>query len=110
MDPFEDLAFAGLRCAFPAAAGEEWHQQVEVVVAVTGESEWCEAARPSIDAEFFLQFADQGDFGRFALFYFAARKFPEPRERFSLGALGEEDPPVCVDESYGRDEQRFHER
>ena len=28
----------------------------------------------------------------------------------ALGALGEEDPPVCVDESYGRDEQRFHER
>ena len=66
VDPFEGLAFAGLRCAFPFAAGEERHQQVEVVVAVAGEGERREAAFPSVDAEFFLQFADQGDFGRFA--------------------------------------------
>ena len=87
MDPFEDLAFAALRCAFPAAAGEERHQQVEVVVAVAGESEWREAARPSVDAEFFLQFADQGDFGRFALLLLCRPEIPRaPPWIFPRGA------------------------
>ena len=50
--------------------------------------------------------AASGDLARFDL---AARKFPQARQRLALGALGEEDAAVGVDQGDGRDEDDLHQ-
>lgn len=105
IDPGEGLALARLRCALPAAAEIERHHQMERFVAVRGEGEGGDIRRADGDAEFFIEFADQGGFGRFARREFAAGKLPEAGEFFAGGAAGEQDFAALVDQSTRGDQQ-----
>ena len=65
MHPGEGLAFPPGGRSFPAPADVERHQQVKTFVAVGGEEQRGEAGGGDVDAEFFLEFADQGGFRGF---------------------------------------------
>ena len=69
--PFQNLAFARVRDTLPFAAGKKWHEQVEILVAVRGEGERRQAGIPRVDAQFLVQFADEGVLGGFAVFNLA---------------------------------------
>ena len=58
-DPFQRLAFARPRQAVPFAAGEDRHQQMELLVAVAREGDRRQAARRRLDAELLVQLAHQ---------------------------------------------------
>src|SRR5690606_30820478 len=57
--PFEGRMLPRLRHALPFPAGVKWHQQVNIVVRVTGEGNRSQARRLGGNAQFFLQLADQ---------------------------------------------------
>src|SRR5262245_14909945 len=61
--PRDPLAFAWPDLPFPPPAHIEWHQQVERGVSVTGESQRREAGRRHVDAELFLELANERLFG-----------------------------------------------
>ena len=77
---------------------------MEVGVGVRGEGERREAARRDIDAELLGELADQRRLGRLARMHLAAGKFPEPGERLARRTLGQQHPPVGVDQRDRRDE------
>ena len=53
------------------------------------------------DPQLFVQFTDQSLFGVFARFDFAAGKFPQPCERFSLWTLSKKHTAIGIDERTG---------
>ena len=56
--------------------------------------------------KFFVQFADQRGFRGFARLDLAARKFPQPGQRFARRALGQKHAAVDVDQGDGRNQKR----
>jgi len=57
-----------------------------------------------------MQFPHEGGFGGFSRFHFAAWELPKTCHGFALRALGEKDATIGIDQCYGGDEKRLHER
>ena len=55
------------------------------------------------DAELFFHFPNDRLFGTLARLDLAAGKFPQPRQRFSFGALGNQNASIFVDQRAGSD-------
>src|SRR6185437_14972157 len=69
--PGKALAFARRDHALPAAADIKRHQQMKIFVAVRGESQRRETGFVRVDAELFLELADQRRLGAFAVMHLA---------------------------------------
>ena len=106
--PFQFLAFERLRNAPPTTADIKWHKQMEIFVSVGSESEGCKARVLHIDAELFFQLADQRFFGALAFFDFAAGKFPQACQGFSLWSFGQEQTTISVDKGNSTNEKALH--
>ena len=102
--PGEPLPFARRRNSRPFAADVKRHQQMEVGVGVGREGERREATRRDVDAEFLGELADQRRLRRFTRVDLAARKLPQPGHGLARRALGEQHPPVGVDQRHRRHE------
>ena len=74
---------------------------MEFLVRMAGECQRGQAAFPCVDAQFFLQFADQGLFWGFAGLDLAAGKFPQACHALSFGALGQKDATIHVNKGDG---------
>src|SRR4051812_797940 len=74
--PGEPLAFPGRHGALPAAAHIERHQQVEIRIAVAGESQRRQTGLLDHDAQLLLELANKRLFRPFALLDLAAGEFP----------------------------------
>jgi len=83
---------------------------VEVGVAMARKRQGREAGGVGRDAQFLVEFADEGGLGGLTGFDLAAREFPETGHGLAGRSLGEEDAAVGVDERDGRDEDDLHER
>ena len=83
---------------------------MKIFVAVTGEGKRRETGFPGIDAQFFLQFADQRSFRRLSGLDFAAGKLPQASHGLALGALRKQNAPVRIDQGNRGNQNRPHER
>ena len=81
---------------------------MEFGIGVAGEGQRRQARLLDGDAELLVQFADQRRLRPFARFELAAGKLPEAGERLALGALGDEDAAVGIDQGAGDDEKQLH--
>ena len=109
--PCELLALAWRDGAFPFPADVKRHQQMEAVIAVTGERQWRKTRLFDLDPEFFVQLTDQRGLRPLAGLELAAGKFPQPRKRLALGPLRDQDAVVRIDQRAGDDEGELdHER
>src|SRR5579883_339496 len=77
---------------------------MEALVAVGREGEGREAGLARVDAELFLDLADERGFRRLALMHLAAGKFPQSRHRLARRPLRQEHPAVGIDERHRDDE------
>ena len=59
------------------------------------------------DSQLLIQFADQSRLRPFARLDLAARKFPQARHRFSVGALRQQHASVGIDQRAGGDKNEF---
>ena len=75
---------------------------------MTGKYEGGEARLLDVDTQFFVQFADQGLFGAFACLDLAAGEFPQARQVLTLGALGDQDAAIRIDQRHGDDEDGWN--
>ncbi len=103
--PFQRLVLARHRNALPAAAQIQRHQQVEPFIGVRGEGERRQAGGRDIDAEFFLQFADQRHLRRLARRQFSPGEFPQPGHRLALRPAGQQHAAIDIDQCAGGDQQ-----
>ena len=108
--PFERLPVERLNEALPAAANEERHQQVEILIRMARERERREAVRFDRNVKLLLKFADEGIFRPFAGIHLAAGELPQALERLALGPLREQHPAVGVDQRRRDDEKEPHDR
>ena len=107
----ELLALAWRDGAFPFPADVKRHQQMEAVIAVTGERQWRKTRLFDLDPEFFMQLTDQRGLRPLAGLELAAGKFPQTSKRLALGALRDQDTVVRIDQRAGDDEGELdHER
>jgi len=95
------------RCAPPARAEKERHQQVEVWIRVAGEGERRKIGGRDDDGKLLGKLADESMFGRLALLDLAAGEFPKPGERTPWRALGDEDPALAVEKNAGRNKKEL---
>ena len=59
----------------------------------------------NLDAQFFVQLADQAVFRRFSGLHLAAGKLPQPRQLLALRPFADQHPAIGVDQGRGGDEQ-----
>src|SRR6185437_11811742 len=83
-DPNEFLALARDHLALPAPADVERHQQMEIVVSVTGESERRQAGFVDRYADFLMQLPDQRLLRPLTTLDLATGKFPQAGQRLAF--------------------------
>ena len=91
--------------AVPPPAQVERHQEMEILIAVTGEDEGRQAGLGDLDPQLFLQFADQAGLRRLPRLDLPSRKLPQAPKRLARRAAADEHPSVDVDQGAGGDEQ-----
>ena len=64
---------------------------------MTGKDEGREASLGNLNAQLFVELADQALLGGFARIKLTAGEFPEPRQRFTTRPLSYENSPFGVD-------------
>src|SRR5437879_7802770 len=106
-DPGQLLALARDHHAFPAPADVERHQQMKVVIGVARKSQRRQAWLADVDADLFMQLADQRLLRPFAGLDLAARKLPQARERLALRALCDQHALVDIDQGTSDDESEL---
>ena len=102
--PVEALTLSRGGNPAPLAAGEQRHEQVEVVIGVAGEGERGEAALPRADAQFLVEFADQAGLRGFARLDLSAGKLPQAGHRLVRRPLRQQNAAVRVDQRHRRDQ------
>lgn len=63
-----------------------------------GKDEWSQTGILDLNAKLLVQLPDQGRFRPLSGLYLSAWKLPEPSQCLALGALGDENPSIYVDE------------
>ena len=96
------------RVAVPAGDGAHVQAQALVGIRLRDVDQRC--ADLDVDAEFFVEFARERRFGRFAGLVLAAGEFPQPGELLALGPLRDQHAPVGIDEHAGNDQLNPHPR
>jgi hypothetical protein len=99
--PGQGLALVAAGGAAPGA--DVAHVQAQALVRVGLRDADHGVAQLDVDAEFLVQFAREGGFGRFVGFALAAGEFPEAGEVAALGAAGEQDAAARVGDDPGDD-------
>jgi hypothetical protein len=108
--PFQRLPVERLNQALPAAADVERHQQMKILIRMTGEGERREAVRFDRNAKLFPEFADERVLRPFARVHLPAGELPQAFEGFAFGPLREQYASVGVDQRRRDDEHQPHER
>ena len=100
-NPGQGLAFVAARDAFPC--GDHAHVKAQTLGGIGLGHGDDVGAGLDMDAQLFLQFADQGLFGSFAGFDLAAGEFPQAGEVAADGAARQQDAAARVGDGGGDD-------
>src|SRR5581483_8617602 len=100
--------FARRDNSFPAPANIKRHEQVELRILVTGESQRRQTLLLDGDSQFLPHFADQTFFRPLSGFDLAARKLPQTGHGFAFRTLGDEHASVRIDKRARGDEDEIH--
>lgn len=105
-DPAQNLTFARPHDSLPAPTDVKRHQKVKSFISVACEAHRGKATGLDVDIELFLQFPDQGRLRGFARLKLAAGKFPQPFHGLAGWTLGQQDPPVAIDQGDRRHQDK----
>ena len=80
---------------------------MEIRIGVAREGERSKIGGRDLDAKLLAKLAHERMLWRFSKLDLAARKLPKPGKRSALGALGDQDPAVAVEQHAGRDQHEW---
>ena len=106
-DPAKIAVFAPFNLTLPPPANKHRHQQVELIIGVTGKGKRSQTGFSHVYAQFFLQLANKRGFRLFSRFHLATGKLPQSGQVFTFGALRNQDTTIPINQRTGNDENEL---